>query len=117
VGFEKMTALTYVNGSLQRASSRVAKSSFDTTTTPPISGAQLRRRSRIVALVSANFVSQIRPFTVRNLAQRTGQRDMPTVIYDVCFSNRPVGVKRFQTIHNCGVDVTRGLVLLYGIGT
>jgi hypothetical protein len=35
----------------------------------------------------------------------------------VCFSNRPVGVKRFQTIHNCGVDVTRGLVLLYGIGT
>jgi len=26
-------------------------------------------------------------------------------------------VKRFQTIHNCGVDVPRGLVLLYGIGT
>ena len=37
---------------------------------------------------------------------------------DVRFSNRPVGVKRFQTIHACGgVDVTRGLVLLYGIGT
>ncbi len=35
----------------------------------------------------------------------------------VCFSNRPVGVKRFQTIHDCGVDVARGLVLLYGIGT
>ena len=35
---------------------------------------------------------------------------------DVCFSNRPVGVKRFQTIHDCGVDVTRGLVLLFGIG-
>ena len=36
---------------------------------------------------------------------------------DVRFSNRPVGVKRFQTIHGSGVDVTRGLVLLYGIGT
>ena len=36
---------------------------------------------------------------------------------DVCFSNRPVGVKHFQTIHQCGVDVARGLVLLFGIGT
>src|SRR3984885_6079908 len=32
------------------------------------------------------------------------------------FSNRPVGVKRFQTIHHCSVDVARGLVLLFGIG-
>jgi hypothetical protein len=37
--------------------------------------------------------------------------------FDVRFSNRPVGVKRFQTHHDCGVDVTCGLVLLYGIGT
>jgi hypothetical protein len=36
---------------------------------------------------------------------------------DVCFSNRPTRVKRFQTVHGSGVDVTRGLVLLYGIGT
>ena len=36
---------------------------------------------------------------------------------NVCFSNRPFGVKHFQTIHLCGVDVTRGLVLLFGIGT
>src|SRR5712664_355253 len=34
----------------------------------------------------------------------------------VCFSNRPFGVKHFQTIHH-SVDVTRGLVLLFGIGT
>jgi hypothetical protein len=34
----------------------------------------------------------------------------------VCFSNRPVGVKRFQTHHDCGVDVTRGLALLFGLG-
>jgi len=32
------------------------------------------------------------------------------------FSNRPLGVKRFQTIHHCSVDVARGLVLLFGIG-
>ena len=36
---------------------------------------------------------------------------------DVRFSNRPVRVKRFQTIHRCSVDVARGLVLLFGIGT
>jgi len=33
------------------------------------------------------------------------------------FSNRPIGVKRFQTTHHCSVDVARGLVLLFGIGT
>jgi 2,4-dienoyl-CoA reductase-like NADH-dependent reductase (Old Yellow Enzyme family) len=35
----------------------------------------------------------------------------------VRFSNRPVGVKHFQTIHHCSVDVAHGLVLLFGIGT
>jgi len=35
----------------------------------------------------------------------------------VHFSNRPVGVKHFQTIHHCSVDVSHGLALLYGIGT
>jgi len=42
---------------------------------------------------------------------------MPTVSSNVRFSNRPFEVKRFQAIHRCGVDVTRGLVLLFGIGT
>src|SRR5450631_1527527 len=36
---------------------------------------------------------------------------------DVRFSNRPFGVKHFQTIHHCSVDVTHGLALLFGIGT
>jgi hypothetical protein len=36
---------------------------------------------------------------------------------DIRFSNRPFGVKHFQTVHQCGVDVARGLVLLFGIGT
>src|ERR1700716_1573556 len=36
----------------------------------------------------------------------------------VCFSNRPFGVKHFQTIHQrCSVDVAHGLVLLFGLGT
>ncbi len=39
------------------------------------------------------------------------------MLSDVRCSNRPVGVKRFQTIHGHSGDVTRGLVLLYGIGT
>jgi hypothetical protein len=43
--------------------------------------------------------------------------DMPRWSDDVCFSNRPFGVKLFQTIHQCDVDVARGLVLLFGIGT
>src|ERR1017187_840806 len=37
--------------------------------------------------------------------------------WNVCFSNRPFGVKRFQTIHHCSVDVAHGLALLFGIGT
>ena len=33
------------------------------------------------------------------------------------FSNRPFGVKHFQAIHHCSVDVAHGLALLFGIGT
>jgi hypothetical protein len=36
---------------------------------------------------------------------------------NVCFSNRPFGVKHFQTVHHCSVDVAHGLALLFGIGT
>jgi hypothetical protein len=55
-------------------------------------------------------------------AQRAGGADRtgPPRGYrsrDVRFSNRPIGVKRFQTTHHCSVDVARGLVLLFGIGT
>src|SRR5258708_1198342 len=42
---------------------------------------------------------------------------MPQRMFDVRFSNRPSGVKRFQTIRHHSVDVARGLVLLFGIGT
>ena len=43
--------------------------------------------------------------------------DVPARRNDVRFSNRPFGVKRFQTIHPLSVDVAHGLVLLFGIGT
>ena len=33
---------------------------------------------------------------------------------NVRFSNRPLGSKRFQTIHRCNVDVARGLVAAGG---
>jgi hypothetical protein len=33
------------------------------------------------------------------------------------FSNRPFGVKHFQAIHQSGVNVARGLLLLFGLGT
>src|SRR5260370_15866906 len=37
---------------------------------------------------------------------------------DVCLSNRQFGVNRFRDIHHhCGVDVARGLVVLFGIGS
>jgi hypothetical protein len=40
-----------------------------------------------------------------------------TLYHDVRFSNRPTEVKRFQTIRRHGIDVARGLALLFGIGT
>ena len=43
--------------------------------------------------------------------------DMAGLADDVRFSNRPFGVKHFQAIHHCNVDVARGLALLFGIGT
>src|SRR5580692_8779089 len=42
-------------------------------------------------------------------------RELINIASHVRFSNRPFGVKRFQTIHHCSVDVAHGLVLLSGI--
>src|SRR6516164_8830956 len=48
--------------------------------------------------------------------EREDQTRPRQLIADVCFSNRPIGVKRFQAIQHCGLDVAHGLVLLYGLG-
>ena len=58
----------------------------------------------------------------KNGPRKSGQGQSPLSLpaaahSDVRFSNRPFGVKRFQTIHHCSVDVARGLMLLFGIGT
>jgi hypothetical protein len=37
--------------------------------------------------------------------------------WNVRFSNRSVGVKRFQTIRHCDVDVAHELALLFGFDT
>src|SRR5262245_32655922 len=50
------------------------------------------------------------------LQQNRHIRDIARSQIEVRFSNRPFGIKHFQTIHDCSVDV-RGLVLLFGIGT
>ena len=56
------------------------------------------------------------PYRASGLVHRH-ETDLSGRRTDVCFSNRPFGVKHFQTIHQCDVDVARGLVLLFGIGT
>src|SRR6266404_2781249 len=59
-----------------------------------------------------------------NCCWRKARASLPLIVAvgeqhlaDVRFSNRPFWVNRFQTIHCHGVDVARGLVLLFGIGT
>ena len=49
--------------------------------------------------------------------RETGFATQHEMLADVRFSNRPSGVKHFQTVHHCNVDVTHGLALLFGIGT
>ena len=59
----------------------------------------------------------IREHHCAKLFERECSRHKRSLFFDVCFSNRPLGVKHFQTIHVCGVGVAHGLVLLFGIGT
>src|ERR1700731_2008486 len=53
----------------------------------------------------------------RRRSEKLARRPLKANMRAVCFSNRPFGVKRFQTIHHHSVDVARGLVLLSGIST
>jgi len=53
---------------------------------------------------------------VDRLCRYWPKADMSLNAINVCFSNRPVWVKRFQAIHQAVFDIARGLVLLFGLG-
>ena len=73
------------------------------------------------AIVASAMRARTMPPTLQNTrAQRNAALASSSStghVVNVRFSNRPVWVKRFQTIHCCSVDVARGLVLLSGIGS
>jgi hypothetical protein len=60
----------------------------------------------IIALYTAVFVAMYSQGAAISFEER-----------NLRFSNRPFGVKHFQTIHHCNVDVAHGLALLFGLGT
>src|ERR1017187_5404510 len=86
---------------------------------------------RLVGAVAGNVIDQALFGARRNLSLEGPRLNDLTVmastegapiarvyaLLNVRFSNRPVGVKRFQTIHHCSVDVAHGLALIFGIGT
>ena len=74
----------------------------------------LAARAQQPAMPTIAYLGPISPEAVagRLRAFRQGLKE----IGHVRFSNRPFGVKRFQTIHQHSVDVAHGLVLLFGIG-
>ena len=57
------------------------------------------------------------PITAQAMSDFRGRGDITNWSRHVRFSNRPFGVKHFQTTRRCSVDVAHGLVLLFGIGT
>src|SRR5438105_9739800 len=65
-----------------------------------------------MSLAGSCFSSESAPGPFHHGVRRRGG-----TIFTAAFSNRPSGVKRFQTIHHHSFDVARGLVLLFGIGT
>jgi len=77
------------------------------------------RSSPVSSLISSE---QLGSYTTKSdqdchIPSATGRkRQNAKRVYYACFSNRPFGVKRFQTIHHHSVDVAHGLVLLFGIG-
>ena len=72
------------------------------------------------------FAAEADTITIGFTASRTGplnvdstgqERTSANVRSHVGFSNRPFGVKHFQTFRDGSVDVAHGLALLFGIGT
>src|SRR5512139_1484587 len=88
-------------------------------TVPIASWASTRSPAKTERSVIAMTISQFNThlFVRATIKTKSDITQARTQCRDVRFSNRPFGVKRFQTIHQCSVDVARGLALLFGIGT
>src|SRR5271170_4129113 len=65
-----------------------------------------------MSLTGSRFSSESAPRPFHH-----GVRGQSGTIFSAAFSNRPFGVKHFQTIHHGSVNVAHGLALLFGIGT
>src|SRR5262245_30129721 len=74
-----------------------------------------RRTNARVLLAMSAALQRFESANVRFGSFASDQRSRPSGY--VRFSNRPFRVKRFQTIHDSGVNVARGLALLSGLGT
>src|SRR5258707_1350250 len=70
-----------------------------------------KRTCRLCCAMSASLIGRLGSSAFR-LSTTTVSMSLAGSCF---FSNRPFGVKRFQTIHHHSVDVARGLVLLFGI--
>ena len=79
---------------------------------PPIGSDPARFSCGCGLLPSPSEFGAVNPYAVHDHSQPTGQGD-DRLLHPAA----PLGVERFQTIHHCSVDVARGLVLLFGIGT
>src|ERR1035441_9445404 len=83
---------------------------------PGVAAILLRLLSTPTRNVGAGFTAPISAQRIDR--EMVHQPVLPGRSGDVRFSNRPFGVKHFQAFHHRhSVDVARGLVLLYGIGT
>ena len=60
---------------------------------------------------------RLRCISVLTMGCRGAAVESAGSLRNVRFSNRPFGIKDFQTIHRSSVDVAHGLVLLFGSGT
>ena len=99
---------------------------------PPLGGARVFLLSRLIlhgpyAAVTSRVHQNSVPSTQMRCMITANRRARATIAFFIprrlaiciaqAFSNRPVWVKHFQAIQRFSVDVTRGLVLLFGIGT
>ena len=92
------------------------------TSTGPLPGQGKRRstsRSKPDEAMSWHGFSKTVRYTERGAADETRSNvdRQKRAAHVPLLLNRPSGVKHFQTIHRCGVDVAHGLALLFGIGT